>query len=80
MTTDAVLTCWETRAFLAVLRENISRNIYLSIYLSIYLCKLPRNVATARLLHPWSEDRHGQETFLAPSANNIKPAALTPSA
>ena len=36
MTTDAVLICWETRAFLAVLRENISRNIYLSIYLSTY--------------------------------------------
>ena len=54
--------------------------IYLSIYLYTYISKLPRNVATVRLLHPWSEDSQGQETFLVPSADNIKPATLTPSA
>ena len=42
--------------------------IYIYIYIQIYT-NLPVNVI-ARLPHPRSRDSQGQETFLAPSADN----------
>ena len=42
--------------------------IYIYIYIQIYT-NLPVNVI-ARLSHPRSRDSQGQETFLAPSADN----------
>ena len=43
--------------------------IYIYIYIMYIYTNLPVN-AIVRLPHPWNRDSQGQETFLAPSADN----------
>ena len=65
------ITKWSNtlKQFVGKLCEVLTSCIYY-IYIYIYIYINLRVNAIIRLPHPWSGDSQGQETFLAPSADN----------
>ena len=46
-----------------------AKDIYINVYICLYVFTFNKKHDSKTLRYPWNRDSHGQETFLAPSAD-----------